>query len=161
VNFNNGGSVVAADAPSRGTTTSAASNKVQFANVNDLVVGMTVTGTNIAPATTITAINRTTNTVTLSANPTLGGADTLSFSVVPRTLTLTGTNAGNNTLGNSLANSTGGGVLSVVKDGSGTWVLSAANTYTGATNVNAGTLKSAQSLRSTSGIAIADGARWR
>jgi autotransporter-associated beta strand protein len=49
-----------------------------------------------------------------------------------RTLTLTGTNPGNNTLAATIANN-GTGATSVTKSGIGTWVLSGANTYTGVT----------------------------
>ena len=55
-----------------------------------------------------------------------------------RTLTLTGANAGNNTLLAVVGDNTG--ATSLVKSGAGTWDLSGANTYTGATTVSAGTL---------------------
>jgi fibronectin-binding autotransporter adhesin len=56
-----------------------------------------------------------------------------------RTLTLTGTNTGANTLAALIGDS--GGATSLVKSGTGTWVLThATNTYTGTTTVNAGTL---------------------
>ena len=54
------------------------------------------------------------------------------------------TNAGGTfTLADTIANSTGtgGGAVGVIKLGTGTLVLSAANTYTGATTVSAGTLQ--------------------
>jgi fibronectin-binding autotransporter adhesin len=56
-----------------------------------------------------------------------------------RTLNLIGSNTGENTLAANIGNN-GSGALSVVKDGPGTWILAGANTYTGATTVNAGTL---------------------
>jgi fibronectin-binding autotransporter adhesin len=56
-----------------------------------------------------------------------------------RTLTLTGANTGGNTLAAVIADN--GGATSLTKSGAGTWVLSAANTYTGSTSVNAGTLQ--------------------
>ncbi|MBW8781370.1 MAG: autotransporter-associated beta strand repeat-containing protein [Verrucomicrobia bacterium] len=55
-----------------------------------------------------------------------------------KTLTLTGTNTGTNTLAAVIGDNTG--ATSVTKSGAGTWVLSGANTFTGATAVNAGTL---------------------
>jgi fibronectin-binding autotransporter adhesin len=56
-----------------------------------------------------------------------------------RTLKLIGNNTGENTLAANIGNN-GTGVLSVIKDGPGTWVLSGVNTYTGATTINKGTL---------------------
>src|SRR5205814_7022754 len=87
--FNNAGANVSADAPPRATTDSITTPKVTLANVNDLVVGMTVTGTNIPGGTTIIAINPTANSITLSNTPTAAGADTLSFGIADRVLTLT------------------------------------------------------------------------
>ncbi|MBW8782923.1 MAG: autotransporter-associated beta strand repeat-containing protein [Verrucomicrobia bacterium] len=74
-----------------------------------------------------------------------------------KTLTLTGTSTGANTLAAIISDNTG--ATSVTKSGAGTWVLSGANTYTGATTVNAGTLAlgSAGSLASTA-YTIASGA---
>ena len=55
-----------------------------------------------------------------------------------KTLTLTGTNGGGNSIQGAIVN--GSGTTSVTKTGSGTWVLSGANTYTGATTVSDGSL---------------------
>ena len=57
-----------------------------------------------------------------------------------RNLTLTGTQTGNNTLATIIRDGTGS-ITSVAKSGSGLWVLSGANTYTGGTTINAGTLE--------------------
>ncbi len=74
-----------------------------------------------------------------------------------RTLTLTGTNAGNNTLAASIGNGTGG-TTSLVKSGTGTWVLTGTSGYTGGTTVNAGSLVVQDSSLYSSTISINSGA---
>ena len=71
-----------------------------------------------------------------------------------RTLTLAGTGSGLSTFGGLIAN--GGGSVALTKSESGTWSLSGANTYTGATAVAAGTL-SVNTIRDF-GVASALGA---
>jgi len=56
-----------------------------------------------------------------------------------RSLTLTGTNTGNNTFAGRLTDA-GAGATSLVKNGTGTWIATGSNSYTGGTTVNAGTL---------------------
>jgi autotransporter-associated beta strand protein len=56
-----------------------------------------------------------------------------------KTLTLGGASTVNNTISGALANPTTG-VLSLAKQGAGTWVLGGTNLYTGDTTVSAGTL---------------------
>ena len=139
-NFNNGGAALSADPAPRAATTNNNTGTLLLTSVSDLVVGMTITGANIAPGTTVTAVNGTSNVVTLSANPTTAGADTVSFSTRNRTLTLTGSNTGDNTMGDSLSDSAGGGTLGLTKSGAGSWTLAASNSYTGVTTVQAGAL---------------------
>ncbi len=57
-----------------------------------------------------------------------------------RTLNLTGSNTGLNTMAATLIDNNATNLLSVNKDGDGTWVLTGASTYTGGTLVQAGTL---------------------
>jgi autotransporter-associated beta strand protein len=57
-----------------------------------------------------------------------------------KNLVLGGSNEGNNILAGQWVNNTGG-AATVTKNGTGVWILSGTNTYTGATAVNAGTLK--------------------
>ena len=56
------------------------------------------------------------------------------------TLTLNGSNTGNNSITGIIGNGLGGGNLAIVKSDAGTWRLSGANTFTGGLNVQAGTL---------------------
>ena len=53
-----------------------------------------------------------------------------------------------------------GGLTSVVKDGAGKWILSGANTYTGSTTVNGGTLSLTSAyLDNASAVTLASGAK--
>ena len=65
----------------------------------------------------------------------------------PRTLTLTGSNTGENTFASAISQA--GGATSVVKSGAGTWVLSGASSYTGGTTINGGLLAVNGSLANT------------
>ncbi len=56
-----------------------------------------------------------------------------------KTLTLDGTNTGSNTIAAIIGDNTG--ATSLTKSGSGTWVLSGANTFTGMTIIEGGTLR--------------------
>jgi fibronectin-binding autotransporter adhesin len=77
----------------------------------------------------------------------------ITFGPAPeRKLTLSGTNSGNNTLAALIADAADGGVVGVAKSGPGKWVLTGSNTYTGATNVDEGTLL-IQGNQSGSGVA--------
>ena len=72
-----------------------------------------------------------------------------------RFLTLSGSNTGDNAFNGKISDGVVAGVaFNVQKSGNGKWILSGANTYTGATNVSGGTLVGigANSFGSTSGI---------
>ncbi|PWU21213.1 MAG: hypothetical protein C5B50_02180 [Verrucomicrobia bacterium] len=62
-----------------------------------------------------------------------------------KTLTLQGSNTGNNSIGTIVDNS-GANKTSVVKAQAGKWVLTAANSYTGGTTVNQGSLEVSGSI---------------
>ena len=85
----------------------------------------------------------------------VGGSLTLNgtWNQSNRPLTLGGTGMGNNTLQQVF---TGTGTLT--KNGTGTWILSGANTHSGATLVDGGTLTVNNTLRSTSGLSVNSGA---
>jgi autotransporter-associated beta strand protein len=68
---------------------------------------------------------------------------TVAVGGVARTLTLSGTNAGNNTVQSVIGDATvatGVGTVNVAKTGSGKWIATGANTYTGTTSVAEGIL---------------------
>ncbi|NDG71091.1 MAG: hypothetical protein EBY32_07245, partial [Proteobacteria bacterium] len=55
-------------------------------------------------------------------------------------LTLTGSNTGNNTIAANFLDNSTTNTLSLVKSGSGTWLMSGTNTFTGVTTLSSGTL---------------------
>ncbi len=75
-----------------------------------------------------------------------------------RTLTFTGTNTGDNTFAMAIGQAFG--TTTVVKNGPGKWILSGANTYSGSTIVNGGTLSLTSAyLDNTSAVTLASGAK--
>ncbi len=95
--------------------------------------GFTVNGTVAGHGATI----ESSGTGTLSFDNTIAIA--YGTNSQTRTLTLAGTNTGANTMGKVIANN-GSGATSLTKTGIGTWILDRVNTYSGATNINAGIL---------------------
>jgi fibronectin-binding autotransporter adhesin len=73
-----------------------------------------------------------------------------------RTLTLAGTNTGANSFSPLIANN-GGSATSLVKDGAGKWILPTANTYTGTTTINDGTLVITATIAGATNITITGG----
>ena len=82
-----------------------------------------------------------------SATLDMSGTGTLTFTSAltatgagSKTLTLTGSTAGIGVLEGAIVNNSVSNTTAVTKTGTGTWVLSGTNSYTGATAVNAGKL---------------------
>jgi len=124
-----------------GQSTSAAANLV-FNNGALRYVGSVNASTD--RAFTIAAGAGTAGTIeasgTGSATLTWSGAPSYTTANQARTINLGGSNTGDNTFSAVIANN-GSGVVTLNKSGAGTWVLTANNTYTGVTTINAGTLK--------------------
>jgi autotransporter-associated beta strand protein len=130
------------------------------ANLNSLTIGMVggnalllTAGGTIQTTSTVTksqAVNAplvlegnytfTSGASSSSATLGFGGGITPAAMSGVTTLTLNGSNTGANTISGILADN-GTGQLAVSKSGSGTWILSGANTYSGSTTVSGGTLK--------------------
>jgi len=74
----------------------------------------------------------------------------------PRTLTLTGSNTGANTLAAAIGDNMG--ATSIVKSGAGAWTLTGTNTYAGTTTIAAGTLEVAvgAAIGDASAVSIAN-----
>ncbi|HEY8965685.1 MAG TPA: autotransporter-associated beta strand repeat-containing protein [Candidatus Methylacidiphilales bacterium] len=133
----------------------AAKNLLFTSGAGAYTVGSTGGGTlSLAASGSISVDNLAAGAETVNAPLSLGGSATFSntassaaytltvggnvSSAANGTLSLTGSNTGNNTVSGTLAN--GAGTLGLLKGGTGTWVLSGNNTYTGATSLQGGTL---------------------
>jgi autotransporter-associated beta strand protein len=140
--FSNTGAIVSADAASLNVTQSANPNQLSvvpaIGATDALAVGMVVSGPGIPSGAVITAISP--YTITLDQAAAVSGTANISFSAVNRSLTLNGSSGGTNSLAGTLADSVGGGKLSVIKNGTGVWQLTGTNTYSGGTFVTDGTM---------------------
>ena len=107
-----------------------------------------------------------TSPITLSGNAsinsstaafTLGTGGITASTAGTKTLTITGSNTGANSIGGVIGN--GSGTVALVKSSTGAWTLSAANTYSGTTTVNGGTLTLSSSSGSilNSAVTVAGG----
>ncbi|MES2575471.1 MAG: autotransporter-associated beta strand repeat-containing protein, partial [Bacteroidota bacterium] len=106
---------------------------------------LTNTGGNASYSGAITLASASTITATSSGTLTSSGAVTGAY-----VLTLDGGTGSTGTMSGVISTPT-----SVIKNGAGTWILSGTNTYTGPTNITAGTLKigaSSSVLGTTAGI---------
>jgi fibronectin-binding autotransporter adhesin len=151
---------------------STAGNRLLLSSGGTIQIAAALTATNAietinAPLQIQGASGATYTFTNLSANGTGVGAGTLNFgggitgvatTGNTTTLTLAGTNTNDNTISGIIGDGSAGGKMALTKNITvGTWVLSGANTYTGATNVNGGLLKvngAAGSISTSGSISI-------
>ncbi len=132
-----------------------AGNSLLLSLNGTLQIASTFTGTGITE--TINApLTAEGNAYTFSNNV-ANSSDVLSFAgnitnAVASSINLAGANTGNNIISGVISN--GVGTESLTKAGAGTWILSGADTYTGGTRINAGTLEITNSLNGTTGTAL-------
>ena len=109
----------------------------------NIVAGGNVTGGSPAIAFGATTLTQTAGASSTfnptTANVTLASVTTLATATHTNILVLDGTSTGNSVAG-TIDNGVAGGLLGVTKSNTSTWTLSGANTYTGVTSANLGTL---------------------
>ncbi|MDY0169167.1 MAG: autotransporter-associated beta strand repeat-containing protein [Thermoguttaceae bacterium] len=129
---------------SLGAPTTAANGLISLGSATRSVV-LRHTGSGDSSTDRMIALPGTTGPIAITAD----GAGTLRFTNTDpmptpgagaKTLTFNGTNTGDNLFAIGIVDNSPTNTTRVVKGGAGTWVLSGANTYTGPTTVNAGTL---------------------
>ena len=130
-------------------TTAGNSLKLTSAGTIQILAGLTTTNAveTVNAPLVIQLANGTYTFANNSANGTGAGAGTLNFAggitggaAGATVLTLSGSNTNANTISGVIGNGTAT-TLAITKSGAGTWVLGNANTYTGSTVLNGGTLK--------------------
>ncbi len=113
-----------------GTSASSTNRQVRIGSSANGSGGATILNNNTNPAFTLTFSNAAFNVAATGVTSS------------SRSLTLGGSNTGDNTISGAIIPNTGGaGTTSLIKSGTGTWVLAGANTYQGNTAINDGILK--------------------
>jgi fibronectin-binding autotransporter adhesin len=137
------GTNTALGATESGTTVNSGGT-LSFANGVSIAENLTIAGTGSLSNGAL--VMRSSGTATLTGAVTLSGDATVKASSSAYTLVLAG------------VISDGNNGYTLTKDGTGTVTLSGTNTYTGATNVSAGTLLVTGALNGTSSVTVSSGA---
>ncbi len=140
---NNLANIGSASGIGKGDATSTASNQASL-----IINGATLLYTGATGTTDrLFTLGAGTNTIDASGSGAITFSNTniiLSSTNTARTLALSGTNTGDNTFASAWVNAQGVGANALTKNGTGKWILSGANTYTGNTAINAGVLQFAK-----------------
>ena len=90
-----------------------------------------------------------------SSAGTLTIANDVTLITTSRTLYLGGSSTADNTITGAIGQDNSTKVLSLIKQGGGTWILAGTNTHTGTTSLNAGTLVVNGSIANSSSLTVA------
>lgn len=131
--------------------------RLVFSNGGGITMAATLSGTDIAETINAPVVlggvyNNyyfTNNSATASDVLRIGGTVTIG---TLSALNLNGANTGQNVISGVIANGKNVGDTGLTKSGAGTWILSAANTATGATDITGGTLQLDNSLALQNGV---------
>nr|MCU0750608.1 autotransporter-associated beta strand repeat-containing protein [Akkermansiaceae bacterium] len=143
------------------TLDGSAGNISLASNLSITTAGLSIlnsAGNNVINGTVRTIAGNGTSTITSDGGSLNLAGNIDSGATGNRVLELSGTSTGANTVSGSISNGTA--TLAITKSGTGTWsITNGTNAYTGATNINAGTLavSATGSINTSSGVNINGG----
>ena len=135
-----------------GTSTTPAANTLTLSSgitVNSGAGVITIGDTSVTPTAQVNLALSASQSFTNNSSNTLTIANGVTSSATTGTQTLTTAGSGNETFGGVIGNGSTNGTIAFTQNGTGTVTLNGADTYTGATTVNNGTLADSNTLAST------------
>lgn len=138
-----------------GTTGSMGTLIFNDPNAGTATLGSNITFTQAFSSTTAPGrgklVNNGVKVINIAGNLTSGASGARAWS-------LDGTNTGINTISGAISDTSGGETVSIIKEGSGTWRLSGANSFEGSVTVTRGLLQisGGTSVRDTATVAVSD-----